>query len=114
MFGSCRIGSPQPTEFATQWPEDLQESGIDALWTYAKQLQRGESEWPDAVLLLGDQVYADEVSPATLDFIRSRRDTESPGEQIAFEEEHTLSTANRGRTPTSAGCLHCADHDDLR
>ncbi len=64
--------------------------GIDALWTYAKQLQRGETEWPDAVLLLGDQVYADEVSPATLDFIRSRRDTEQPpGEQIADFEEYT-------------------------
>ena len=47
-------------------------------------------EWPDAVLLLGDQVYADEVSPATLDFIRSRRDTEQPpGEQIADFEEYT-------------------------
>ncbi|HSS74663.1 MAG TPA: alkaline phosphatase D family protein [Gaiellaceae bacterium] len=90
VFGSCRIGRPQPTRFATPWPEDLRQAGIDALWTYAKQLQRGETEWPDAVLLLGDQVYADEVSPATLDFIRSRRDTEQPpGEQIADFEEYT-------------------------
>ena len=90
VFGSCRIGRPQPTRLATPWPEDLRQTGIDALWTYAKQLQRGEIEWPDAVLLLGDQVYADEVSPATLDFIRSRRDTEQPpGEQIADFEEYT-------------------------
>ena len=90
VFGSCRIGRPQPTRLATPWPEDLRQTGIDALWTYAKQLQRGEMEWPDAVLLLGDQVYADEVSPATLDFIRSRRDTEQPpGEQIADFEEYT-------------------------
>jgi hypothetical protein len=90
VFGSCRIGSPQPTELAAPWPEDIRQTGIDALWTYAKQLQQGDTEWPDAVLLLGDQVYADEVSPATLDFIRSRRDTEQPpGEQIADFEEYT-------------------------
>ena len=46
-------------------------TGVDALWTYSKLLQRGEAEWPDALLLLGDQVYADEVSPATLEFIRA-------------------------------------------
>jgi hypothetical protein len=41
-------------------------------------------------LLLGDQVYADEVSPATLEFIRGRRDTsEPPGEQVADFEEFT-------------------------
>ena len=90
VFGSCRIGGPQPTRFATPWPEDLRQAGVDALWAYARQLQRGEIEWPDAVLLLGDQVYADEVSPATLEFIRSRRDTEQPpGEQIADFEEYT-------------------------
>ena len=40
--------------------------------------------------MIGDQVYADEVSPQTLDFIRSRRDTtEPPWEQIADFEEYT-------------------------
>jgi hypothetical protein len=47
-------------------------------------------EWPDAVLLLGDQVYADEVSPETLEFIEQRRGTDRPpGEQIADFEEYT-------------------------
>jgi hypothetical protein len=90
VFGSCRVGDPEPTELAADWPDDVREIGIDALWTYAKQLQRGERDWPDAVLLLGDQVYADEVSPATLDFIRSTRGIEqAPGEQIADFEEYT-------------------------
>ncbi|HET8557613.1 MAG TPA: alkaline phosphatase D family protein [Gaiellaceae bacterium] len=84
VFGSCRIGDPQPT--ADEFPE----SGIDALWTYSRQLQRGEVEWPDALLLLGDQVYADEVSPATAEFIRERRDVgEPPGEEVADFEEYT-------------------------
>ena len=90
VFGSCRIGDPQPTNLSVPWPEDVRTLGIDALWTYAKQLQRGEAEWPDAVVLLGDQVYADEVSPGTIDFIRERRSTtEPPGEQVADFEEYT-------------------------
>jgi PhoD-like phosphatase len=84
VFGSCRRGDPQPK------PGDFPETGIDALWAYSRQLQRGDVEWPDAVLLLGDQVYADEVSPATREFIGSRRDVrEPPGEEIADFEEYT-------------------------
>jgi PhoD-like phosphatase len=90
VFGSCRVGDPQPTHLAEKWPDDVRSLGIDALWTYAKQLQRGDVEWPDGVILLGDQVYADEVSPATLEFIKARRGTdEPPGEQIADFEEYT-------------------------
>jgi len=90
VFGSCRIGDAQPTNLSGEWPDTVRAHGIDALWTYAKQLQRGEVEWPDAVLLLGDQVYADEVSPETLTFIKGRRGTdEPPGEQIADFEEYT-------------------------
>ena len=90
VFGSCRRGDPEPTDLERAWPEEVRALGIDALWTYAKQLQRGEVEWPDVVLLLGDQVYADEVSPETLAFIKSRRGTDDPpGEQIADFEEYT-------------------------
>ena len=84
------MGNAQPTNLGRVWPEDVKVLGIDALWTYAKQLQRGEMEWPDAVLLLGDQVYADEVSPETKKFIELRRghDTE-PIDQVADFEEYT-------------------------
>jgi len=83
IFGSCRVGDPQPTGGDAP-------TGIDALWTYARQLQRGELNWPDALLLLGDQVYADEVSPETAAFIRARRDTrDPPGGQVADFEEYT-------------------------
>jgi hypothetical protein len=90
VFGSCRVGGPEPESVAGEWPVELRGLGVDALWTYSKLLQRGQAEWPDAVLLLGDQVYADEVSPQTLEFIRKRRDTsEPPGEQVADFEEYT-------------------------
>ena len=44
----------------------------------------------DAIVLVGDQVYADKVSPMTEAFIRDRRDNEqAPGEEIADFEEYT-------------------------
>src|ERR671925_2301644 len=47
-------------------------------------------EWPDVLLMLGDQVYADEVSPATLAFIETKRDTsETPGERVVDFEDYT-------------------------
>ena len=70
--------------------EDPNGFGVDALWAYSRQLQDGAAPWPDALLLLGDQVYADEVSPETAAYIRSQRDTaEPPGEEIANFEEYT-------------------------
>ena len=81
---------PQPDSLEAPWHDQLVREGVDALWAYSRALQRGEAEWPDALLLLGDQVYADEVSPATLAFIEARRDTsEPPGEQVADFEEYT-------------------------
>ncbi len=90
VFGSCRRGDRQPVDLGRAWPEDVKALGIDALWTYSKQLQRGELEWPDAVLLLGDQVYADEVSPETREFIETRRGRNTePIEQVGDFEEYT-------------------------
>jgi phosphodiesterase/alkaline phosphatase D-like protein len=90
VFGSCRVGGPEPDSLEAPWQGRLAREKVDALWSYSKALQRGEEEWPDAVLLLGDQVYADEVSPATLAFMKERRDTsKAPGEQVADFEEYT-------------------------
>jgi hypothetical protein len=88
VFGSCRVGRAQPVNLGRTWADDVKALGIDALWTYAKQLQKGEMEWPDAVLLLGDQVYADEVSRQTREFVKARRgdDTEPIGQVADFEE----------------------------
>jgi hypothetical protein len=90
VFGSCRVGNPQPTRLGPTWPEEVKALGVDALWTYAKQLQRGEMEWPDAVLLLGDQVYADELSPEMRAFVEARRGEDTaPVGQVADFEEYT-------------------------
>ena len=116
VFGSCRVGGPPPTRLTEPWPEDLREIGIDALWTYSKQLQRGEAEWPDALLLLGDQVYADEVSPATLEFIESRRDTTvAPGRgNRRLRGIHPPLPRVVGRSRDSLAVVDRAHSDDLR
>jgi len=89
VFGSCRVGAPQREPY-TRPPSEKHGFGVDALWAYSARLQEGLEPWPDGLLLCGDQVYADEVSPETLEFIRSRRDTsQPPGEQIADFEEYT-------------------------
>jgi hypothetical protein len=90
-FGSCRTAYPHEPPWCL--PPDEEELGreVDALRALALRMAAGEPDlWPHTVLLLGDQVYADEVSPETLEFIRGRRDTsEPPGDTIADFEEYT-------------------------
>ena len=90
VFGSCRVGAPERPPYSLSQAEHEKGVEIDALWVYSRKLQGGEVPWPDALLLLGDQVYADCVPPETEAFIRSRRDVrEPPGEEIADFEEYT-------------------------
>jgi hypothetical protein len=90
VFGSCRVGDPERLPYTLAPSEHEHGFGIDALWALSRRLQSGSEEWPDCLLLLGDQVYADETSEETRAFIRSRRDTSRPpGEQVADFEEYT-------------------------
>jgi hypothetical protein len=53
--------------------------GVDALAALAVRMRGQPAErWPHMLLLLGDQVYADEVSPETVEYIRARRDVSRP------------------------------------
>ncbi|CAN5743058.1 alkaline phosphatase D family protein [soil metagenome] len=90
-FGSCRVSVPHEPPYTRDGKDDSKGYNVDALYALATRMRRiPAGEWPDALLLLGDQVYADEVSPGTLDFIRSRRDTRlPPGEEVADFEEYT-------------------------
>jgi PhoD-like phosphatase len=84
IFGSCR----SPTAVKVHDPTG---SGDDVLGAYARRIVGQDPDaWPDALLMLGDQVYADETSPATRAFIASRRDPRQPPyEQVADFEEYT-------------------------
>ena len=89
VFGSCRVGAPERPPYTLTVKDDPEGMEVDALWAFSRRLQAGREPWPDCLLLLGDQVYADEVSPETLAFIRDRRDIEQPpGAQVADFEEY--------------------------
>ena len=90
VFGSCRVGAPQREPYTRSPSDDPHGFGVDALWAYARKLQEGGAPWPDALVLLGDQVYADEVPPETAAIIRARRDvSQPPGTEVADFEEFT-------------------------
>jgi hypothetical protein len=89
-FGSCRVALPQEPPFIETADR---EEGFepDALYVLAKQMTRGKrEEWPDQLVLLGDQVYVDECSPQARAKIRERRGTATPpGEEVLDFEEYT-------------------------
>lgn len=80
MFGSCRTSVPHDLVYTIS-------HGVDVLRAYGGTLPDASDErWPDLLLLLGDQVYADEPSAEMLEFIASRRDTDPKKEIADFEE----------------------------
>jgi phosphodiesterase/alkaline phosphatase D-like protein len=84
VFGSCRM--PE-----TDDPAEQRSMGTDALAAYARRMHdQDEREWPDSLMLLGDQVYADQTSKATQEWISRRRSLdEPPGIEVANFEEYT-------------------------
>ena len=89
-FGSCRVAAPNDPPWTLTKDQDDRGRELDALRELALRM-RGQSreEWPDLLLMLGDQVYADEVSPAAASFAESRRDTdEAPGKRMLDYDEY--------------------------
>jgi len=95
--------------------------GVDAMRAYALRMARGEDDlrWPDLVLFLGDQVYADETSAEMEEFIESRRDiTEAPWDELKDYEEYAhlyklawSDPANRWLLSTLPSLMIFDDHD---
>ena len=92
VFGSCRY--PPTGDEALE-----REYGVDALDAYAARLLArvrdagsdadAAAELPDALCLLGDQIYADETTPRTQEWIRARRGVDSgAGLEIADYPEY--------------------------
>ncbi|KUL75022.1 MULTISPECIES: alkaline phosphatase D family protein [unclassified Streptomyces] len=111
-FGSCRWASPPTGE-----PDPV---GPDALDALAKRIAADpDGERPDVLLLLGDQVYADETSDATREWLATRRDLDDPpGGQVADYEEYThlyyeswLDPQVRWLLSTVPTCMIFDDHD---
>ncbi|WP_354701558.1 hypothetical protein DSM112329_01877 [Paraconexibacter sp. AEG42_29] len=88
-FGSCRVSLPHEPPYVLTKDADKAGREVDALAALAARMTTEPPErWPDALLLVGDQVYADEVSPAIRERIGERRDLTvgARGEVADFEE----------------------------
>lgn len=83
-FGSCHFGE-------TDDPKHAQQLGTDALEACARQLAEApDRDRPDALLLLGDQIYADQTTPRMQRELALHRDlSRPPGTEIADFEEYT-------------------------
>jgi PhoD-like phosphatase len=82
VFGSCRTSVPHDTKHNLT-------HGFDMLRCFANELRHtDEPEWPTTLILLGDQVYADEPPDDVLEFTRNRRGTQtSPDDELRDFDE---------------------------
>jgi hypothetical protein len=117
-FGSCRVAEIAPQnldrsarrerarrqragqEVAPEETGRTANEGTDALVACAAMLSGGLRDgWPDVLLMIGDQVYADEPGPATRRFIAAHRaaradagtaqaDSGAPAGEVADFEEY--------------------------
>ena len=99
-FGSCRRAAPFDRL-------SLRKVGADALVALAERMMGGAYDtWPDALLLVGDLVYADDPSPALTERLerlhdndsRTSDDVEVRAEIVDFEE-YTWLYQESWRTP---------------
>ena len=84
IFGSCREA---PYSGGLRHREDR----ADVLDAYVERmLDQHHHDWPDLMLFVGDQVYADYTSAAMQEFMQGRRDVRKPPKtEIADFEEYT-------------------------
>ena len=96
-FGSCRVAEIAPENLSRPARRDRAaqagDAGADALAACAAMLAaRPRDRWPDVLLMIGDQVYADEPGPATRRFMPSHRAAEpgprAPAGEVADFEEY--------------------------
>ncbi len=94
LFGSCRSAAPHEPPWSLSATEDRRGLGVDSLRAHGlRMLGQDSSSWPDLLLLIGDQVYADEPSPHAKEKVkrrrrlgRSRLDRTSPEIVVGFDE----------------------------
>ncbi|MEV4755238.1 alkaline phosphatase D family protein [Micromonospora sp. NPDC049559] len=95
IFGSCR----ETTQHAT-----ARRLPPDALDAYARRLMAADdpaAELPDLLVLLGDQVYADQTSPTVRKLLSRRRSRPrgAPADQVVSFDEYTKLYLESWRDP---------------
>ena len=96
LFGSCRAAAPHEPPWSLEFDHDDRARGVDALYAHGlRMLEQSPDEWPDLLLFVGDQVYADDSSPETRAKVERRRghltddDRFPPLDDVADYEEYT-------------------------
>ncbi|MGH3608740.1 MAG: alkaline phosphatase D family protein [Pseudonocardiaceae bacterium] len=91
-WGSCRVTAPQEIPYTLNINEDKRGAGVDALYALSQRLRDSDpATWPGLLLLIGDQIYADHISPQAAQFIAARRDTsQPPGMEVLDVAEYTM------------------------
>jgi hypothetical protein len=112
-FGSCRTSTDHGAK-------GNRSHGVDALRALAFRLAGPDAgRWPDLMLFLGDQVYADETTEEMREFISSRRNIdEPPGPELNDYQEYAhlyrlawTDPANRWLLSTLPSAMIFDDHD---
>jgi hypothetical protein len=88
-----QAGDDAAQQSADAVAEQARKEGTDALAACAAMLPGSPRDhWPDVLLMIGDQVYADEPGPATRRFIAGHRadgrDASAPAGEVADFEEY--------------------------
>ncbi len=102
VFGSCRVTLPHEPPYVLRATEHPSGMGIDALRAYALRAARqgGGPACPDMLLMLGDQIYADQPSPALEKAIaRRERPADVPPDELADFTEYALAYHEAWRDP---------------
>ncbi len=103
VFGSCRIALPHDPPYVLRRTRHPAGHGIDALRAYAVRAADagGGAALPDLLLMLGDQIYADEPSPhLQAALARRERPADVPDDELADVVDYALAYREAWSDPT--------------
>ena len=91
VVGSCRQAAPPSWLDTSESEGEPPGIGTDSLVALARHLAAGDREPLDGLVLLGDQVYADQPDPRTIEALRRRRGgpTRDGWPEVTSFEEYT-------------------------
>jgi len=101
-FGSCRITLPHEPPYTQRGHEHPSGQGIDALRAFALRAADGGGgpACPDMLLMLGDQIYADQPSPELREALAARRrPSDVPDDELADFTEYAMAYHEAWREP---------------
>ena len=99
IFGSCRETTQHST--ARSLPPDALDAYARRLISTDADPERALTDRPDLLVLLGDQVYADQTSPTVRKLLsrRRRRTRDAPADQVVSFDEYTKLYLESWRDP---------------